>query len=66
MSDRFLTIEETAALLKVTPRTVRSWIAAGKLRKAALPGRAVRIPASEIDRLELGEVETPLERSPEP
>lgn len=49
---RFLSIPEAAALLGVSARTVRRRLKDGSLRKAALGGRAVRIPARELDRLE--------------
>ena len=49
---RFLSIDEAAALLGVSARTVRRRLKDGSLRKAALGGRAVRIPARELDRLE--------------
>ena len=49
---RFLTIAEVAALLGVSTKTVRRRLRDGSLRKAPLGGRAVRIPASELDRME--------------
>ena len=48
---RFLTIDEAAALLGVSTRTIRRRLKDGSLRKALLGGRAVRIPASELNRL---------------
>ena len=48
---RFLTIDEAAALLGVSTRTIRRRVKDGSLRKVLLGGRAVRIPASELDRL---------------
>lgn len=51
MAEEFLTVEQVAERLQVHPNTVRRWIDAGVLRKLPLPGRAVRIPASELARL---------------
>ena len=48
---RFLTIDEAAALMGVSTRTIRRRLKDGSLRKALLGGRAVRIPASELNRL---------------
>jgi molybdopterin-binding protein len=46
-----LKIPEAAALLKVTPQTVKQWIYKGKIRSATTPGGHHRIPQSEITRL---------------
>lgn len=48
----YLTIDEFAALLGISSRTVRRRLKNRSLRKVALGGRVVRIPASELDRLE--------------
>ncbi len=45
-----LTIEEAARALGLKPVTVRMWASARKIGRVKL-GRAVRIPASEIERL---------------
>ena len=58
MNERLYTREETAELFKVGARTIDRWIRIGALRRANPPG-AVRIPASEIERLM-----TPLEPLP--
>lgn len=47
----FLTIDEVAALLCVSTRTVRRRLESGALRRAPLGGRIVRIPAAELNRL---------------
>lgn len=61
----FLTIDEVASILGVSTKTVRRRLADGSLHKAPLGGRAVRISASEIDRLLLGEpVSGPPELAP--
>lgn len=49
-SPSLLSIAKTAHLLTVSPRSVWRWIAAGEIKAVRL-GRAVRIPASEIDRI---------------
>ena len=50
----FLTVEEIATKLKVSPGTVRTWIAAGALRAsrpgvAGRDGRVYRIMRSDLD-----------------
>lgn len=45
-----LSIAKTAHRLTVSPRSVWRWIAAGEIKAVRL-GRAVRIPASEIERI---------------
>ena len=47
---KLLTRKEAAERIGVTPTTLSAWIKAGKI-KAARPGRAYRIPESEIERL---------------
>jgi excisionase family DNA binding protein len=47
----FLTVEEVAAQLGVSTKTIRRRLKDGTIRRAPLGGRAVRIPASEIARL---------------
>ena len=49
----FLRVDEAAAILKVSSKTVRRLLARGDL-KAARIGRLVRIPSSEIDSLSAG------------
>jgi len=44
------TVEEAARLLSLSPHTIRAWIASRELEYVRL-GRAVRIPAQEIERL---------------
>ena len=48
-----LRVDEAAAILKVSSKTVRRLLAQGDL-KAVRVGRLVRIPSSEIDRLIAG------------
>ena len=48
-----LIVAEAAARFNVSPHTVRSWIAQGKLGYVKL-GRAVRIPPTEIQRVLAG------------
>lgn len=47
----FYTVNELAVRWKVTPRFVREEIARGKLKKTSF-GRAVRIPAWEVEAYE--------------
>jgi excisionase family DNA binding protein len=46
-----LTVRETAAHLRVTERTVRAWLAAGRLKPVRLSRRAVRIRAADLRAL---------------
>ena len=46
--EAYLTIQETAGLLKVSERTVRRWIEKGELAALKI-GRAVRIRQQDID-----------------
>lgn len=57
-SARLLTAQEVADMLAVSLRTVRGWLATGKLASVRLPGRIVRIHLEEVQRLiEAGTVE---------
>lgn len=56
-SARLLSVDEAAARLTVSRRTVFAWIAAGRLRATRLGRRTTRIRGSEIDRL-LAEAES--------
>jgi excisionase family DNA binding protein len=47
---KFHKVPEAAAELNVSPKTVRNWIAEGRLAVVRF-SRAVRIPQSELDRL---------------
>ena len=46
--EHFFTIAEVAAMFRVSGRTVRRWIKDGAIKKAAWPGRGVRIGSREI------------------
>jgi excisionase family DNA binding protein len=46
-----LTPEEVAERLRVSPRSVRRWIAAGKLAAVILPSGRVRIDEAAVDAL---------------
>ena len=50
MSKELRTVEQAANDLSVSVHTIRAWIARRKIACVRL-GRAVRVPASEIDRL---------------
>lgn len=53
-----VTVKEAAGLLRVTPRTVRNWIAAGRLDAARVSERVTLVPLAEVDRL-LGRASRP-------
>ena len=55
--DRFLTVAEVAADLRISPDTVRRWIAAGKLPAVRVSARDLRIERAEYDQL-LAELRT--------
>jgi excisionase family DNA binding protein len=46
-----LRIEEFAAILNIKESTVRAWILRRRIAKVRVGRRAVRIPASEVNRL---------------
>lgn len=46
--EEWLTVEEVAALLKVSAETVRRWIAGGKLRAAKPGGKEWRISRAAL------------------
>lgn len=54
MKNEFYTIREVAETLKISGKTVRAWIKAGKIRAVKL-GRLVRISAAELQRFTEGE-----------
>lgn len=47
---RLLTVPQAATALALSRHTVRVWIAARRIAVVRL-GRAVRVPASEVERL---------------
>ena len=49
--DGFLTTVEAAEALEVTPKTVRSMVADGRIRCTERSGRWTYVPRSEVDRL---------------
>lgn len=49
MDDRFITIDELAELLRVTPATVYQWRAAGRGPVATKVGRRVLFRESAVD-----------------
>ena len=53
MHEEWLTVQETADRLKVTPETVRVWLRDGRLKGTQPINRRVgwRIPASEVERV---------------
>ncbi len=46
-----MSVRDAARLLRVTPRTVRNWIASGRLQATRISERVTLIPLSEIERL---------------
>jgi excisionase family DNA binding protein len=49
--DKLLTVEEASVAFGVKEATVRTWIWQGKLKPVKVGGYAVRIPSSEIRRI---------------
>lgn len=45
----YLTPDEAADRLRVTGRTIRRWVADGKLRAVTLPSGRIRIPEEALD-----------------
>jgi excisionase family DNA binding protein len=50
IEDRLVSIKDAAAILAISPWTVRAWITQGKITSAKLGARRL-IPESEINRL---------------
>jgi excisionase family DNA binding protein len=46
-----LSVRDAARLLRVTPRTVRNWIASGHLHATRVSERVTLVPLTEIERL---------------
>jgi excisionase family DNA binding protein len=57
VDEEWLTVQETADRLKVTPETVRVWLRDGRLKGTQPINRRVgwRIPASEVERVLRGD-----------
>ena len=56
MNDRhkpgeLLRIEEFAAALNIKPSTARAWMLRRRIAKVRVGSRAIRIPASEVQRI---------------
>jgi excisionase family DNA binding protein len=49
--ENFLTLVEAASELRISERSLRSFIAAGQVHAVRLGQRVVRIPRAEIERL---------------
>ena len=54
-AESFLTAREAAERLKVTIKTIRLYVKAGRLRQSRIGRRAVRIPESSVSALLNGE-----------
>src|SRR5450755_352687 len=50
-ADRLLTVDEVAARLAVTPRTIRRWADEGKLEHVRLVGYTIRFTAAQVEAL---------------
>ena len=50
IEDRLVSIKDAAAILAISPWTVRAWIVQGRITSAKLGARRL-IPESEINRL---------------
>ena len=50
IEDRLVSIKEAAAILAISPWTVRAWITQGKITSAKLGARRL-VPESEVNRL---------------
>lgn len=48
------TVRQVAAYMQVHNRTVRTWLADGRLKFLKVGGKAVRIPRAEIERFLAG------------
>lgn|GEM_PF-2157836 len=62
MSKQFLTVKEVAELLRVSRRTVYTWIDEGVIRAVKvndMDKSAIRIPSSEVDRILKEALEVP-------
>ncbi len=62
----FITVEQMAAYLGVSTKTIRRRLAEGTIKKAPLGRRLIRIPASELDRLDGSEQPSSIEDFLEP
>ncbi len=47
----YLTAQDVAILLGVTPYTVWKWVRNGKIEGVKLPGGDVRIPRTELEKM---------------
>lgn len=54
----FYTAEEVGPMFRVAKSTVQSWVRHGIIRAVRTPGRAFRIPHTEVRRVKRGAVET--------
>jgi excisionase family DNA binding protein len=50
IEDRLVSIKDAAAILAISPWTVRAWITQGKITSAKLGARRL-VPESEVNRL---------------
>jgi len=50
MLENFLTVEEVASSLSVSPKTVYSWVGQGKIPHIRVAGKTIRFRENEIER----------------
>jgi excisionase family DNA binding protein len=50
-TDKLLRVSEVAELLAIKESTIRAWLLARRISCVRVGRRAVRIPASEVDRI---------------
>lgn len=62
-NDPLLTIQQVAARLSVTTRTVQRYLANGTLRGVRIGPRLVRVPESALQAIQ---VQIPMKRGPKP
>lgn len=53
--DPLLTVREVAERLRISERTARAWLAAGRLERVRLSARAIRVRESSLAALLAGE-----------
>ena len=50
MSESFLTVEDVASYLSVSPKTVYSWVGQGRIPHYKFCGKTIRFRKSKIER----------------
>lgn len=65
MSNRLFKISEVAKLLNIHPDTIRGWIRDGKLSIVRVGQKMIRVPFSEIERLQELQTGTNIKEQPQ-